>query len=129
MRTLIGCCRGSPAISRRTSVRGVIFIVARFQVRPEFADEFTSLVSEFTAATRAEPGNIFFDWHRSTDDPNVYVLVEAFRDGDAGGVHVNSEHFQAAIGALPQWLAATPEIVNVEVPGDGWSLMSEVTVE
>jgi quinol monooxygenase YgiN len=38
----------------------------------------------FTAATRAEPGCISFEWSRSTDGPSVYFLVEAFRDSAAG---------------------------------------------
>jgi quinol monooxygenase YgiN len=107
----------------------LIFIVAKQRIRPEFADDFPALVAAFTAATRAEPGNLFFDWYRGTDDPNEYVLVEGFRDGAAGATHVNSDHFQAAMAALPQWLAATPEIVNVEVPGDGMAKMAEVQIE
>jgi quinol monooxygenase YgiN len=70
-----------------------------------------------------------FDWYRSVDDPNVYVLVEAFRDRAAGEVHVKSEHFKASIARLPQLLADVPEIVNVDVPGDGWSRMAEVQVD
>ena len=54
------------------------------------------LTREFTEATRAEPGNLWFDWSRSLDDPTEYVLVEAFRDGEAGAAHVQSEHFAAA---------------------------------
>ena len=62
----------------------MIFIVVKHPVRPEYADGWVSLVEEFTVATRAEPGTICFDWFRSVDDRNVYLLVEAFRDGAAG---------------------------------------------
>jgi quinol monooxygenase YgiN len=96
----------------------MILIVAKMRVRSEFADEFPVLVREFTQAVRAEPGNLGFDWHRSVEDPDRYVLVEAFRDGAAGEVHVASEHFQQAMTLLPRVLAEVPEIVNVEVPGD-----------
>ena len=82
--------------------------------------------AEFTAATRAEPGNICFDWFRSVDDPNVYLLVEMFRDRAAGDAHVNSDHFKAAMGQMGHTYAGMPEVVNVEVPGDGWSPMAEV---
>jgi quinol monooxygenase YgiN len=106
----------------------MIFIVVRWPVRPEFADRWLDLVADFTAATRAEPGNIFFDWSRDVDDPNRYTLVEAFADDDAGAAHVNSAHFQAAVAMLPDKVAATPEIINVTVPGaSGWSAMGEVT--
>ncbi|MGZ4676738.1 MAG: putative quinol monooxygenase [Acidimicrobiia bacterium] len=103
----------------------MILIVVKNPIRPERAEEFPKLVEEFTAATRAEPGNICFDWYRSVDDPNEYVLVEAFEDAAAGEVHVGSDHFQAAMMLLPTLLAGVPEIVNVEVP-DGWSRMAEV---
>src|SRR6478735_8283918 len=106
----------------------MILIVAKMPVRPEHAEGWPSLMEPFTTATRAEPGNICFDWYRSVDDPNVYTLVEAFHDGAAGAVHVNSDHFKAAIAQLPQFLAEVPEIVNVEV-ADGWSRMAEVQLE
>lgn len=106
----------------------MIFIVVKHPVRPEYADEWPSLVEDFTNATRAEAGNICFEWSRSVDDPNVYVLVEAFRDGEAGAAHVNSDHFKAAIARLPDLLADVPEIVHVEAPGDGWSRMTELQV-
>lgn len=106
----------------------MILIVAKNSIRPEHADSFPSLIDEFTVATRAEPGNICFDWYRSVEDPNTYVLVEAFRDGAAGEAHVTSAHFQAAMARLSELLAEVPEIVNVEVPG-GWSRMAEVQVD
>ncbi len=107
----------------------MIFITAVFSVKPEHADRWVDLSGAFTAATRAEPGCLWFDWSRSLEDPNEYVLVEAFRDGDAGGQHVQSEHFRAAQVELPQYLAATPRVVSVEVPQDGWSELGEMRVD
>jgi quinol monooxygenase YgiN len=104
----------------------MIFIVVKQPVRPEYADDWLNLVADFTSATRAEPGNISFEWYRSLEDSNLYVLIEAFRDAAAGEAHVQSEHFKTATKQLRKWLAAVPEIVHVEVPGDGWSRMSEV---
>ncbi|MFD7732426.1 putative quinol monooxygenase [Kitasatospora phosalacinea] len=76
---------------------------------------------------RAEEGNVFFEWSRSVDDPHQYVLLEAFRDGEAGGRHVESEHFRTAMAWMPDFISRTPEIVNVEVPGTGWSAMAELS--
>ena len=58
----------------------MILVVVKNPIRPKYADDFPKLIAEFTEATRAEPGNICFDWYRSVDDPNMYVLVEAFVD-------------------------------------------------
>jgi quinol monooxygenase YgiN len=107
----------------------VIFITAKFRVKPEHAEQWPDLTREFTEATRAEPGNLWFDWSRSIDDPTEYVLVEAFRDGDAGGEHVRSDHFEAAIAALPAYLVETPRIVSQVVDQDDWSELGEMQVD
>jgi quinol monooxygenase YgiN len=67
----------------------MIFITAKFQVQPADADRWPEIVKAFTEATRSEPGCLWFDWARSVEDSNEYVLVEAFRDGEAGAATSN----------------------------------------
>ncbi|SHF81235.1 putative quinol monooxygenase [Streptoalloteichus hindustanus] len=105
----------------------MIFIAVRFTVRPERAEEWLSLVEEFTLATRNEPGNVFFEWSRSAETPNQFVLLEGFASPAAGEEHVNSEHFRTAMAWMPEVIATRPDIINVEIPGDGWSEMAELT--
>ena len=107
----------------------MIFITAKFRVRPEDADRWPETSREFTEATRAEPGCLWFDWSRSLEDPSEYVLVEAFRDDDAAVAHVSSEHFRTAQQTLPPHLAETPRIVNFTVPQDDWSELGELRVD
>ena len=107
----------------------MIFIVVKFTAKPEYRDTFLDEVGAFTAATGGEEGVLWFDWSVSADDPSQFVLVEAFRDGDAGSAHVNSDHFKAGVATLQGLVAKTPDIINVEVPGDSWSKMGEVTVD
>ena len=104
----------------------MIFIVVKFETKPEWTDRWTDLVAPFTAATRAEPGNLWFDWSRSLDNPAEYVLVEAFQDAQAGHAHVSSAHFQQAMKILPQALASTPKIVSQTLDATGWSEMTEL---
>jgi quinol monooxygenase YgiN len=107
----------------------LIFITAKFRVRPDDADRWPEIARSFTEATRAEPGNLWFDWSRSLDDPTEYVLVEAFADDDAGVAHVQSDHFRTAQQELPAHLAETPRIVNFSVPGSDWSELGEMRVD
>jgi quinol monooxygenase YgiN len=107
----------------------MIFITAKFRVRPEDAENWPTISKAFTEATRSEPGCLWFDWSRSLDDSNEYVLVEAFRDDDAARAHVSSEHFYAAQKELPPHLQETPRIVNFTVPQDDWSELGELAVE
>lgn len=106
----------------------MIFIVARFTVRPEYSDEWPERIRSFTEATRQEPGNLWFEWSRSMDNPDQYVLIEAFRDAEAGAEHVQSDHFKQAVRDTPPLLVRTPDIVNVEVPGTDWSKLGEMAV-
>ncbi len=106
----------------------MIFIVAKFKVRAEYRDTWLERVSAFTEATRAEPGNLWFEWSRTADDPDEFVLVEAFRDGEAGAAHVKTAHFTTAQKQLPPMLAKTPDVVNVEIPGTEWSELAEMAV-
>lgn len=103
----------------------MIFNVVRQPVRAKYADDFPSLIADYIAASRAEPGNLFFDWCRSADDPNLWFLIEGFRDAEAGEAHVASDHFKTAMAEMPRLLAAAPEIIHVDTPGEGWGQVSE----
>ena len=66
-------------------------------------------------------GNFTAEQRRNSERP-------AFRDGDAGAAHVQSDHFKKAQQTLPPHLARTPRIVNFAIPQDDWSLLGEFTV-
>lgn len=105
------------------------FIVVKYQVKPDSTPNFMDHVAEFTTATRAEEGNIFFDWSVSVEDPNEFVLVEAFRDDVAAAAHVNSAHFAAGLESMRPHLVATPKIVSRKVDGEGWDSMGELVID
>jgi quinol monooxygenase YgiN len=127
--------RSAPVTGRELAQAGVrgnhgamIFIAVRFRVRPERSDDWLTLVDSFTQATRAEPGNLWFDWSRSVEDLDEFVLLEAFADSDAGLAHVSSDHFAAGLAAMRPALTETPRIINGELPGQEWSLMGELEI-
>ncbi|WAH97274.1 putative quinol monooxygenase [Arthrobacter sp. MMS18-M83] len=106
----------------------MIFIVVKFKTKPEYTGQWPEIVADFTAATRAEEGNLWFEWSRSLDDPSTYVLVEAFRDG-AAEAHVSAPHFAAGLKAMRPALAETPKIISRQLDGGGWDSMGELRVE
>jgi quinol monooxygenase YgiN len=106
----------------------MIFIVVKFTVRPEHSEDWLNRTKEFTESTRAEPGNLFFEWSRSVDTPNQFILLEAFASPEAGGHHVQTEHFHTAMAWMPEVLAVTPDIINVPVDGSSWGKMAELSV-
>ncbi|MFB8764684.1 putative quinol monooxygenase [Nocardiopsis alba] len=106
----------------------MILIVVKFRVKPEVGDGFLDAVADFTAATRAEPGNLWFEWSRSVERENEFVLIEAFKD-DAAEAHVNSDHFRDGLAAMKPLLTETPLIVSRLVEGEGWDRMGELTID
>ena len=107
----------------------MILIVVKFKIKPDWTEGFLDLTRDFTEATRAEPGNLWFEWSRSVEDPSEFVLVEAFRD-DGAEPHVKSDHFKRAIQEMPQALVETPRIINTTIEGaDDWSRMGEMSVD
>ena len=106
----------------------MIFIVVKFKPKPEYVESSPDVVADFTRDTRNEPGNMWFDWSRSLEDPSEYVLVEGFRDGDAGKEHVTSEHFKTFVAEMPEKLSATPKIISQTIDATGWSEMGEMKV-
>ena len=107
----------------------MILIVVKFKTKPDWSERWLDLVDDFTRATRAEPGNLWFEWSRRVEDHSEFVLVEAFED-DAAQAHVSSDHFQQAMADMPQALAETPRIINTTIEGvHDWSRMGELTVD
>jgi quinol monooxygenase YgiN len=106
----------------------MIFIVVKWKTKPEWSDRWLDLVADFTAATRAEPMNLWFEWSRSVNNPNEFVLVEAFADGGAEP-HVNSGHFRQAMLDMPQALVERPKIISTVIEGaTDWSELGELNM-
>ena len=105
----------------------MILIVVTFPVRPERADEWTTLAADYARAVQSEEGNLFFEWSRSLDDPNLFVCVEGFRDAEAGGAHVQTQAFKDFVERAPDVVAAQPQIIYVDAPElAGWGPMGEI---
>ncbi|MEU4521400.1 putative quinol monooxygenase [Amycolatopsis sp. NPDC024027] len=104
----------------------MIFIVVKFPVKAEHAENWPDLVADYTAKTRAEAGNRFFEWSRSLEDKNTYVLVEGFDGQDAAVAHVGSDHFKWAVENLGAYISDNPRIINVQDASD-WGPMAEIS--
>ena len=110
-----------------TEENALIYITVRKQLKPGTADDYLAASKAYTDATRAEPGNKFYEHYRSVDDPDRILTIEAFDDAAAGDAHVNSEHFQKGVdGDAKQYIAERPDILYIDVADrDGWDKMSE----
>lgn len=102
-------------------------IIVKYKVKSESVERWPTIVKEFTEATRAEPGNLFFEWSKSLDADDEYVLIEGFTD-EGAEPHVSSEHFAAGLDAMRPHLVETPLIISRQVDGEGWDRMGELEI-
>ena len=106
----------------------MIFVVVKFPVRPDKAEEWEPLALQYARDVTSEEGCLFYDWHRSVDDLNEWVCTEGFRDQDAAVAHVHSAAFKSFIlGAAPGLVSAQPKIINTTIDQDDWGPMGEIS--
>ncbi|GAA1079243.1 putative quinol monooxygenase [Nocardiopsis composta] len=60
--------------------------------------EVLALLGELAEASRAEPGNLGYRFHRDAERPDRILIVEHYTDAAAFQAHRDSEHFRR-IGA------------------------------
>jgi quinol monooxygenase YgiN len=96
---------------------------------PESARRRPYLVVLGLMVVRAEPGNWRFTCSEDVEASNRFVVVANYADQAAGEAHVASEHAQWFFGWLPSVVSRVPSIVYQELPGAGWSEMSEVRLD
>ncbi len=104
----------------------MIYITVKKKLKPGTAEAYLAASQAYTDATRAEPGNMFYEHYRSVEDPDTILTIEAFEDKAAGEAHVATDHFQNGVdGDAKQYVAERPDIMYIDVDRDGWDKMSE----
>ena len=81
-------------------------VVARWRANAGSEERVIAVLEELTRATRAEPGCVGYQPHRSTDDPRDFLIYEQYADEAAFQAHIESEHFTRLVleEAVPELL-------------------------
>jgi quinol monooxygenase YgiN len=74
------------------------------------ADELRAALEDLVEPSRAEDGNIQYDLLENLDDPNEFIFVEQWRDGEALEAHAKTDHFRAGGAKLAELLGGRPEM-------------------
>jgi quinol monooxygenase YgiN len=71
----------------------VLTIVAKIRAAKGKADALAALLREQVAAVRAaEPGCLVYRPHRSTNDPDLFIFYEQYKDDEAFEAHRKAPH-------------------------------------
>jgi quinol monooxygenase YgiN len=60
-------------------------------------DRIARICEEMTPPSREEAGNLFYQAHRSPEDPLLFYLYEQYVDEAGYQAHQDSEHFQRLV--------------------------------
>lgn len=63
------------------------------QVLPEFVDAFILACEKNHAKSVQEAGNLRFDFLQETENPEKFVLYEAYENETMAAAHKNTEHY------------------------------------
>ncbi len=83
-------------------------VCAKWRAKEGKADRLLEVIEEMTPPSRAEPGNRFYQAHRSPEDERLFFLYEQYEDEAGYEAHMASEHFTRLVKeeAIPNVLEA-----------------------
>ena len=78
----------------------MIVISGTITLDPANADSAFEAIGTLVAATRAEPGNITYEYTRAHDDAGYWRIFEEWADQEAVEAHMVAPHMAEFMGAM-----------------------------
>jgi quinol monooxygenase YgiN len=81
-------------------------VAATWRAKDGSEDRLQEVIGEMLEPSRAETGCLFYQPHRSPDDPRLFFLYEQYVDEAGYEAHMGSEHFTRLVKeeAIPHLL-------------------------
>jgi quinol monooxygenase YgiN len=84
-------------------------MVVKFRAKPGKSEEMKAFWLEMQKeVARSEPGNVYYDLLVMAGDPDVYVIVERYKDAAAVAAHGQSEKAKALFARLGELMEGAP---------------------
>lgn len=85
-------------------------MVVKFRAKPGKSEEMKAFWLEMQKeVARSEPGNVQYDLLVMANDPDVYVIVERYKDAAAVAAHGQSEQAKAMFARLGALMEGAPQ--------------------
>jgi quinol monooxygenase YgiN len=72
----------------------MLVVIVQVRVKSEAVEAFKEATKLNARASREEAGIARFDVLQQGDDPTRFVLMEAYRNAEAPGLHKETEHYK-----------------------------------
>jgi quinol monooxygenase YgiN len=79
-------------------------LIAFIRAKKGMGDELGRRLGTLVEPSRAEPGNINYDLHRSNEDPDVWVVYENWKEASDLDAHFEFPYMKVFLAALPEVL-------------------------
>lgn len=74
-------------------------------VKPEYIDDFIRATTANHTASVQEPGNLRFDLLQCCDEPNRFLIYEAYESEEAAAAHKTTPHYLTWRDTVAAWMA------------------------
>ena len=89
----------------------MITFIAHLRIKPENAQSFETPMSRVAAMTHEqEPGVVYYEFARSADEPDTYVVIEVYRDAQVHVGHVASSWVRESLPKSAALIEGRPYI-------------------
>jgi quinol monooxygenase YgiN len=78
-------------------MRMAYVVAAVYRSKPGEDEKIREVLEAMAPLSRQEPGCLFYQAHRSPDDPRLFFLYEQYADEAGYQAHMASEHFEKYI--------------------------------
>ncbi len=87
----------------------MIVLNVTYKCKPDLREEFleTIMTEGIDDASRAEEGNLKYDYYMPVNDENEMLLVEKWADSEAVALHSKQPHFKRLGELKPQFVTDT----------------------
>ena len=83
--------------------------IVHIEVLPAYIESFIQASTENHLESVKEPGNLSFDLLRNEDNPNRFVLYEAYVNESAAAAHKETGHYLKWREIVAPWMAKPRE--------------------
>jgi len=96
----------------------MITFIAHLKVVPGNASALEDILTHVRDQVRAhEPGVAFYDFARSADDAQIYVVTEVYRDAAAHAHHMQTQWVRESLPRTIALIEGAPDIRQYVSPG------------
>lgn len=89
----------------------MITFIAHVKVKPENGPEFETLLSYVRAMTlEHERGVRYYEFAKSVDEPDTYVVIEVYQDGQVHAAHMASAWVKESLPKSACLIEGKPDI-------------------